>query len=265
MANILEMLSTLGTPGENAANPDLNARLRTLVTQPAAEIPAGLPIVRNQPDPGSTQSILNALRKRVLGEFEDEQARQVADLGRGLLASRSPNFFTALGEGLAAQEAGTASRMDRLRQLAETERQQRALDIEEARRQEELRLREEELRLNAPLRAAQARQAEAMANFYAQGGSRAGRGEVTPQIRLRAEGQALSEARTLFPDPPSTSLTREADAARVQRERQAYIASRVPALLESLGAPGQAPATPVAPAAPAVPTIEVNPVGRPAR
>jgi hypothetical protein len=39
----------------------------------------------------------------------------------------------------------------------------------------------------------------------------------------------------------------------------------VPALLESLGAPGQISAAPAAPAAPAVPVIEVNPVGRPAR
>jgi hypothetical protein len=89
--------------------------------------------------------------------------------------------------------------------------------------------------------------------------------QVTPQVRLRAESQALSEARTLFPDPPSTALNREAAVAQVQRQRQDYIASRVPALLESLGAPGQASAAQPAPTPPPVPTIEVNPLGRPAR
>lgn len=96
-------------------------------------------------------SVLDMLRKRMSREMENEDQRRLSDLGTALLASRSPNFLTALGEGFAAQQAGSASRMDRLRQLAEAERQQRALESQEAAqradadyRQESLRLRREE-------------------------------------------------------------------------------------------------------------------------
>jgi hypothetical protein len=274
VVNILETLSTLGTPGENTANPDLNARLRTLITRPAAEIPAGLPISRNQPDTGSTQSILNALRKRVLGEFEGEQARQAADLGRGLLASRSPNFFTALGEGLAVQEAGSASRMDRLRQAAEAERQQRALEVEETRRREELRLREQEVQANAPFRAAQTEQARALAEFYRAGGSGSNRpasGQITPariaQLTMQAQVQALRD----IPDPDANSVDalRDTPAERLAREerRRRRAEQLIEEALARAGHPGSTlpPTTSAAPAAPAVPVIEVSPVGRPTR
>jgi FtsZ-interacting cell division protein YlmF len=68
-------------------------------------------------------SVLDMLRKRMATSMQDEDANRMADFARGLGASRSPNFFTALNEGFAAQEAGATSRMDRLRQLADTERQ----------------------------------------------------------------------------------------------------------------------------------------------
>ena len=77
-------------------------------------------------------SVLDMLRKRMATSMQDEQANRTADFGRALLASRSPNFFTALGEGLAAQEAGATSRMERLRQLADTERQQQELETRQA-------------------------------------------------------------------------------------------------------------------------------------
>jgi hypothetical protein len=77
-------------------------------------------------------SVLDMLRKRMATSMQDEQANRTADFGRALLASRSPNFFTALGEGLAAQEAGATSRMDRLRQIADAERQQQELETRQA-------------------------------------------------------------------------------------------------------------------------------------
>jgi len=121
MANVLEMLSTLGTPNENTTNPDLNARLRSLVTAPAAEIPAGLPVTRNEPDPNSPQGLLGALRQRIKQQVADEPSRQISDLGMGLLASRSPNFFTALGEGLQSSEQAARARQEELRRVVEQE------------------------------------------------------------------------------------------------------------------------------------------------
>lgn len=98
------------------------------------------------------------LRQRMAREMEGEDLRRVAEFGRGMLASSSPNFFTMLAGGARAQAEGDTSRMERLRQLAETERQQRALESQEAAnraeeqyRQESLRLRREEAaRANRP-------------------------------------------------------------------------------------------------------------------
>ena len=98
------------------------------------------------------------LRQRMAREMEGEDLRRVAEFGRGMLASSSPNFFTMLAGGARAQAEGDTSRMERLRQLAETERQQRALEGQEAGRvtdeqyrQERLRLaREEAARANRP-------------------------------------------------------------------------------------------------------------------
>lgn len=104
-------------------------------------------MVEQPPQPPQQLSVLDMLRKRMAREVEGEEQRRVSDLGSALLASRSPNFFTALGEGLAAQEAGTASRMERLRQLAEAERQQRALEGQEAAQRAEQDYRLENLRL----------------------------------------------------------------------------------------------------------------------
>lgn len=127
-------------------------RLRAIGLDPNFSDP---PVYGPQPASGQGQSgqlsVLDMLRKRMTNEMENEQASRMADLGTALLTSRNPSFFGALGEGFAAQDAGTRTRTDRLRQLAETERQERALEgqeagrrAEEAYRQESLRLRREE-------------------------------------------------------------------------------------------------------------------------
>jgi hypothetical protein len=107
-----------------------------------------------QPQGQGQPSVLDMLRQRMQSQMDDESNQRLREIGIGMLRSRSPNFFAALGEGLEAADTGSRTRMDRLRQLAETERQERALDIEERRRQEEAVRDQERLRLDA-LRVAQ--------------------------------------------------------------------------------------------------------------
>jgi len=77
-------------------------------------------------------SVLDMLRRRVSREMEGQDLQRLSEFGAGMLSSNSPNFFTMLGAGARAQAQGDASRMDRLRQLADTERQQRSLENQEA-------------------------------------------------------------------------------------------------------------------------------------
>lgn len=92
-------------------------------------------------------SILNMLRSRVAGDLENERINRLAEFGAGMAASASPNFFTMLAGGTRAQAEGERSRMDRLRQLADLERQQRALESQEAAQRDEADYRQASLRL----------------------------------------------------------------------------------------------------------------------
>lgn len=92
-------------------------------------------------------SLLDMLRRRTAGTMQDEALRRASEFGAGMLASGSPNFFTMLGAGARAQAEGDRSRTDELRRLADIERQQRALDIEEQRRRDEAQYRADSLRL----------------------------------------------------------------------------------------------------------------------
>jgi len=105
-------------------------------------------------NPQQPPSILGMLRQRMQTQIDDESNQRLRDIGIGMLRSNSPNFFVGLGEGLAAGEAGATSRMDRLRQLADTERQQQELETrqaaqraEEDYRRQSLGLREREIAL----------------------------------------------------------------------------------------------------------------------
>jgi len=225
------------------------------------------PVAQEQP------SVLDMLRRRVSREMEGQDLQRLSEFGAGMLASGSPNFFTMLGAGARAQAQGDASRMDRLRQVAEAERQQRALDIEEQRRREELALRRQELEANAPYRAAQADQARALAEYYRQGGRGGGvRGQLTERDFANLSMRAAQRAATEVPDPRPGSPEAVADtpaaaeARRVRREQlaQSYFATA----LEAAGrgpAPGStaagAPDVRTAPAPAA--TIDVR--GNPAR
>lgn len=231
------------------------------------------PQVYGPQPPAPRPSVLDMLRSRMAREMEGEDLRRIGEFGAGMLASGSPNFFTMLGAGARAAREGDVSRMERLRQLADAERQDAAQRAEEQRRQEELRLRREEMEMNAPFREAQTAQARALAEYYRQGGRGAGggagvAGQVTPALRLRAEQQAATEARREFPDPVPGMPATEARLAEIRNARQQYIARRLPEILEGLRNPSQAPAPDVtaAPPAPAaVLDLSKNPGGNPPR
>jgi hypothetical protein len=205
-------------------------------------------------------SLLDMLRQRTTGNMQDEALRRASEFGAGMLASGSPNFFTMLGAGARAQAEGDRSRMDELRRVADIERQQRALDIEEARRQEELRIRDEELRLNAPYRAALTEQALATAADIRSG---RGRGMITASQRLQAERQAIANARLAHPDLPAIPPPTAAQQAELQRLREAYVARELPRLIEAAINPGQMPAaTPSVTSAP-TPAARIDARGNP--
>lgn len=106
--------------------------------------------------PPAPRSLLDVLRERTTRELEGERLARLQEFGAGMLASGSPNFFTNLAAGSRAQAQGDASRMDRLRQVAEAERQARAQQAEEQYRRdmienERLRRANDERRINAEI------------------------------------------------------------------------------------------------------------------
>ena len=203
--------------------------------------------------PAPQPSVLDMLRGRLAREMEGEALQRASEFGAGMLASGSPNFFTMLGSGARAAQQGDASRMDRLRQIAEAERQQRALDIEEQRRQEELRLRREEMQMNAPYREAQAEQARALAEYYRQGG-RGGGGGMSERDIISIGNQARAFALREVPEPSATNAALDPPgAAEARRQRRAEIErAYIRAQYERLGLPPPANTPDVtAPPAPA--------------
>ena len=170
--------------------------------------------------PPAQPSVLDMLRQRMAREMEGEDLRRIGEFGAGMLASGSPNFFTMLGAGGRAAQQGDASRMDRLRQLAETERQQRALENQEASQRAEAEYRQRRLDVESPLREAQAEQARALAQYYRQGGRGGGgaAGEITPARRAQIFQQAQQQALREFPDPQPGMP--ESEAARTERLRR---------------------------------------------
>jgi hypothetical protein len=213
------------TPAPAAAAPGTRETieaLRQLLANFQARPPAS-PAPRQESQSGG---LLEALRQRVQTQMAEEGDQRLREIGIGMLRSRSPNFFENLGAGLAAAEEGTRSRTERLRQAAESERQQRALDVEEARRQEELRLRGEEQASAVPLRAAQTLAALEQAGYYRAGGPGQGRGTLTPQGVLGIGNRAREYALREVPEPRAGTPEATADTpelARQRRERRTQI------------------------------------------
>ena len=106
----------------------------------------------------SSTTLLDALRRRLMPEVNAGAAQRLSDIGVGMLASGSPDFFTALGKGLQAGNAAETSRLQMLRQAAETEEQSadRKARLELQRRQLEYEQDPENPRTRAALMQAEA-------------------------------------------------------------------------------------------------------------
>jgi membrane protein involved in colicin uptake len=194
-------------------------------------------------------SLLDMLRQRTTGNMQDEALRRASEFGAGMLASGSPNFFAMLGAGARAQAEGERSRTDELRRLADIERQQRALDIEEARRQEELRIRAEEQAANAPLRAAQTQYYLSRAEADPTGiattrAENAARNAASAAAERAVQAEATRRSRAV---PPLPALT-ESEATTI-RNNTFLQGLRERGFAPPAGAAAPAVATPAAPAA----------------
>lgn len=71
----------------------------------------------------SSTALLDALRKRLMPEVNAGASQRLSDIGIGMMTSNSPDFLSALGKGLQAGNTAETSRIQMLRQAAETEEQ----------------------------------------------------------------------------------------------------------------------------------------------
>jgi hypothetical protein len=213
--------------------------------------------------PATTNSFLDMLRQRVKDQVAGEDSQRIRDIGIGMLASRSPNFFTMFGEGLQSANQAERQRLEGLRQAADAERQALAQRSEEEYRRQQTEIeRERRASERDPtnprnrLYAAQARFYEAGGPGSSAGATAATRAETQRDRAAREAGErAIREENTRRRNafPQEDPLT-EAEAARIRD-----IAAR-----RYLAAPGQAaPETPQP--APGVPRITVNPSGQTTR
>lgn len=227
----------------------------------------------NAPQQSSpNNAFLDMLRQRVKDQIAREPMTRLSDIGAGMLASGSPNFFTMLGQGLQAGQQQQRQRLDVLRQAAEVERQVAAQRAEEEYRREQMRIERERREAERDPANPRNRLYQAQIDYYGRRGELPQRGELTPlalaNIRRQAEADALRE----IPEPRETLL--DTPAARADREaRRRALADQIEA--RRLAAAAQAlrnsesvpagPASGTPPAAPAVPRITVGPGGQPAR
>ena len=239
---------------------------------PAPPVP-GAQASQDQP---SAPSLMELLRQRVERNIANEPMQRLSDLGAGMLANPNRNFFTMLGGGLRAQSEGERSRMQELRQVADSERQAAQQQAEENYRREQNRINAERYAAEAPERQARATLLARQAEYYARGGPGSNavpRGTVlTPaaynEIQRRARADALRE----FPIPSGSELTTMPQAQRDARDRDraakereliarginAYVLSTPGALAASVSA---APAPPPPPA----PAAQIDARGNPLR
>lgn len=233
---------------------------------PAEQAPPPNNDVANPRPVAQNQGLLDVLRERVRENVGNERMSSVNDIGIGMLNSRSPNFFSMLGAGLAAQSAGQRQRAEELRQAVDSERQAAQVANEDAYRREQTRISQQRYDQEAPLRAAQAAQANAMARYYAAGGAGAFRtptnaGQLTPAVMARLSIQARQRAQAALQADPTL---RPEDADRLyQQFLEEAIASAMFANTPPAGGAGGAGGTPTPPQQPNIPTI--TPAGRPAR
>lgn len=244
-----------------------NGNLLGLLTGGAGrQAPAGAPVVTagsaqaapvlpQQPVQQET-SLLEQLRQslqRDLAPGPMSGQERLAAFGRGVLSNRG-SFLDNLSAGLAAQQQAEAGRREEGRKALE-------LQAEIARRDEELRLKQEELR-DPSIRNLREAQAEAFRRRPEIAAAAAGaRGQITPQIVQARLGRIPSEAAAIIDRryrdvpirPPADTIRRET-AEEEQRLRNEYFDSLAamggPAatIAETLRGTGQSSAQPAAPA-----------------
>jgi len=204
-----------GTAAAPAAAPAAAAPASAVRPMAAAPAPAPEPMPP-APEPaaaGQPQSLLDRLRQSTAASLENPGLQSAGDIGAGMLASRSPNFFTMLGAGLQAQRTGERERMQELRQAASAEAEARYRD-------QTIRLKEEQLRDPSArnLREAQAEYYRRRPDMIAT--TAGARGRLTDAQYATIVNQAEQEARRQHPDPtpgmPDTPAAKE--SRRVARE-----------------------------------------------
>lgn len=218
-----------------------------------------MPLPPRPPGEGaqSQQALIDRLRERVSANLGNEPLRSAGDLGAGMLASRSPNFFTMLGAGLQAQRAGERERLQDLTAAtrAETEEQYRRDQIAARREQ-----------FNDPLsRALLQARIDELQGRGARGA--AGRINLTPAQYEAARRGFVQEALRMYPeptpgmpDPPSQQEARRAN-------REAHIQRRLQELYdrESQRLAGERPSPPQSAPAPQQNIPTIDPAARPTR
>lgn len=240
IGNLLALLT--GSAGRQPSAP--------VVTAGAASAAPTLP---QQPVQQET-SLLEQLRQRVQQDLAPQPMSgqdRLATFGRGVLSNRG-SFLDNLSAGLAAQGQAEAGRREEGRKALE-------LQAEIARRDEELRLKQEELR-DPTIRALREAQAEAFRRRPEIAAAAAGaRGQITPQIVQARLGRIPSEAAAIIDRryrdtirPPADTIRRET-AEEEQRLRNEYFDSLAamggPAatIAETLRGTGQSGTQPAAP------------------
>jgi hypothetical protein len=204
--------------------------------------------------------------------MEGERMTRLREFGAGMLASGSPNFFTNLAAGTRAQAEGERSRTDRLRQLAETERQARAQQAEEQYRRDQLEIERQRRDFERDPRNPRNILYGEQAAFYRQGGRGAGaggpRGQITPERYAQIVSQADAEARQRFPNPAAGMPESTAQARERERLRNEFRDNRVRQILEG-AAQIQSGGTPTPSAvdvtAPPAPAARIDARGNPIR
>lgn len=240
--------------------------LRGLLTGSAAgQAPAAAPVVTTgsaqvapvlpqQPVQQET-SLLDQLRQRVQRDLAPQpmtSQERLATFGRGVLSNRG-SFLDNLSAGLAAQQQAEAGRREEGRKALE-------LQAEIARRAEEIRLKQEELR-DPSARALREAQADYWRRRPEIAGAAAGmRGQITPQIVQARLGRIPSEAAAIIDRryrdvpirPPPDTIRRET-AEEEQRLRNEYfdnlaaMGGAAATIAETLRGAGQSGTQPAAP------------------
>ena len=189
-----------GTAAAPAAAAPASA-VRPMAAAPAPA-PGPMPPAPAPAAAGQPQSLLDRLRQSTAASFENPGLQSAGDIGAGMLASRSPNFFTMLGSGLQAQRTGERERMQDLRQAASTEAEARYRD-------QTIRLKEAEDAYNRDPSNPQNILRLAQARYYTSGGAGGAgtRGQLTPaglaQLRISARTRAIGALRNNIAATPA--------------------------------------------------------------